>query len=230
MRVLAIETSERVATLATLETSDDAAAIVQAVTLPSDQRSARSLLPTLKTLLGSCGWQANQLDLIAVTTGPGSFTGLRIGVTAAKTLAYATETPLVGVHTLAAIAAGVSISGERLWTLLDAQRQELFVAKFEANWQSEPNRLPETRILHSDAWLHEVRAGDVVSGPPLKKLAADLPAGVRVAGAEGWAPRAEQVGLLGIAVYQSGNVVDAVQLVPNYYRKSAAEEKIDNHQ
>jgi len=232
VRVLAIETSERVGTLATLlgegiaDPNSAGPELVRAVTLPSDQRSARSLLPSIQALLADCDWQPQQLDLVCVSTGPGSFTGLRIGVTAAKTLAYATGASLVGVHTLAAIAANVTTPPQRLWTVLDAQRQELFAACFEPGWQL--SNLPATRILGVDDWLAELQADDSVCGPPLGKLADRLPTGVRVCDASAWPPSAASVGRLGIAAHASGMQVAAMQLVPQYYRKSAAEEKIDS--
>ncbi len=225
MRVLALETSERVGTLATLQVSQGQVLTVRSMTLPSDQRAARSLLPSIRSLLADSGWEPNRLDLISVTTGPGSFTGLRIGVTTAKTLAYATGSKLVEVHTLAAIAARVSAPGQRLWTILDAQRQELFVARFEPGWQKQSDKMPETRILGIEQWLEEIELGDMVSGPPLLKLAGRLPDGVLAAEAEEWKPKAEAVGRLGVAAYQNGLVVDAMQLLPRYYRKSAAEER-----
>ncbi len=228
LRVLAIETSERQGTLATLETTGEQSATVGSAVLPADQRSARSLLPAIKTLLDETSWKPSQLDLICVTTGPGSFTGLRIGVTTAKTLAYATGATLVEVHTLAAIAAGVTAPYQRLWTLLDAQRQELFVARFDSGWQTQPTALPETHILPVDKWLQTLRPGDVVSGPPLQKLLERLPEGVLAEDPANWSPRAEVVGQLGIAAYKNGESVNAMQLVPRYYRKSAAEEKIDS--
>ena len=227
LRVLALETSERIGSLATLRVSSDQIATVQSESLPSDQRSAQSLLPAIQSLLGKSDWKPNQLDLVCVTTGPGSFTGLRIGVTTAKALAYATGAKLVEVHTLAAIAAGVPEPGDRLWTILDAQRQELFVAKFEPGWQDRSDELPETRILGIERWLQELVPGDVVCGPPLEKLADRLPAGVHVVDAKHWKPQAEAAGQLGIDSYRSGQLVNAMQLVPRYYRKSAAEEKAE---
>ncbi len=174
--------------------------------------------------MGDCGWKPSQLELICVTTGPGSFTGLRIGVTTAKTLAYATGAKLVGVHTLAAMVAGLEFSAPRLWAILDAQRQELFVARFEPNWQEQT---PTTQVLPVDLWLEQLRPGEVVSGPPLKKLAGRMPEGVRIADEKHWPPKAEQVGQLGFSAFQAGHTIDPMQLVPHYYRKSAAEEKAD---
>lgn len=229
MKALALETSDRIGSLAVLTASGDTVSTELTSSLPADQRSAQSLLPSIKSLLERAGWKAADLDLIAVSTGPGSFTGLRIGVTAAKTLAYATGAELVEVHTLAAMASGVPNSWKRLWTVIDAQRRELFVAKFCMNddEQSLPSEIPETRILAVESWLEELSSEDWVCGLPLKNLANQLPAGVKVADQACWQPTAEQVGQLGVAAYQAGRTVDAVQLVPHYYRKSAAEEKAD---
>ena len=227
LRVLALETSERVGSLATLQVSPEQTTTSRSISLPSDQRSAQSLLPAIQSLLAESEWKPSQLNLVCVSTGPGSFTGLRIGVTTAKTLAYATGAKLVEVHTLAAIAAGVSTPHERLWTILDAQRQELFVAKFEPGWQDRSGDLPETRILGIEQWMQVLSPGDAVSGPPLQKLADRLPAGVHVVDVKDWKPQAEAVGRLGYAAYQNGQSVDAMQLVPRYYRKSAAEEKAE---
>lgn len=234
LRVLALETSERIGTLATLQVNheqhDGQVEVVQEITLPAEQRSARSLLPSLQSILSESGWQPNELDLLCVSTGPGSFTGLRLGVTAAKTLAYAVGAELVEVHTLATIAAGVKEPFERLWTILDAQRQELFVAQFDGqgdtDWR-QAETMPETRIVRIDDWLQELQPGDVVSGPPLAKLAERLPTGVTAAAAECWKPQAVEVGRLGLLAQQRGQLVNAIQLVPRYYRKSAAEEKAE---
>lgn len=190
--------------------------------LPADERSAQTLLPAVKELLRICKWQPKEIDLICVTTGPGSFTGLRIGITAAKTLAFAVNAKLVGVHTLAALAEGVPNRGGRLWAILDAQRQELFAASFSSG---EIPHQPETRILKVEDWLAELRDGDQVIGPPLAQLADRLPDGVSAVDSNLWQPQASVVGRLGHKLLQAGEFVDPLQLVPNYYRKSAAEEK-----
>ena len=227
LRILAIETSERVGSLAALEPVDNSSSVVGRRRLSADRRSAQTLLPAIQTLLDDCRWQPQQLDLICVATGPGSFTGLRIGVTTAKTLAYATGAKLVEVHTLAASAARVEQPYSKLWTLLDAQRQELFAAHFEPDWQLQSNFVPQTRIMSIERWLQAVQPGDLVSGPPLSNLAAQLPAGVLTTNMTLWPPQADTVGHLGVAAFRAGQVVDPMQLVPHYYRKSAAEEKAD---
>jgi tRNA threonylcarbamoyladenosine biosynthesis protein TsaB len=179
-------------------------------------------LPTVAQVLKACHWHPVDIDVVCVTTGPGSFTGLRIGVTAAKTLAFAVNAQLVGVPTLAALAASVPNCPGRLWTIMDAQRQELFTASFET---IEITNDPVTRILDIDAWLSQLRAGDSVVGPPLAQLASNLPPGVSAVDAKFWQPQAKIVGELGYQLFLQGRTTDPVQLVPNYYRKSAAEEK-----
>ena len=225
MRVLALETSERIGTIALLEVIDGETQTLRSARLPEDCRSARSLLPELKKLLSEQGWNAEQLELIAVTTGPGSFTGLRIGVTMAKSLAYATGAKLVGVPTLLAIAAGMPDVEARRWAIVDAQRQELFSASFAAGFDA--NEDPEVKLVSNIQWLEQLEAGDVVAGSPLKKLATKLPSGVVTASEEYWAPQAEVVGRLGVLRMQAGKLCEPMQLVPEYFRKSAAEEKAE---
>jgi tRNA A37 threonylcarbamoyladenosine modification protein TsaB len=128
---------------------------------------------------------------------------------------------LVGVHTLAALAESVPNRTGRLWAILDAQRQELFVSTFGG----EIPHQPETRIVKVEDWLTELRAGDRVAGPPLAQLADRLPSGVSAVDSALWQPQASVVGRLGYKLFQAGELVEPVQLVPNYYRKSAAEEK-----
>ena len=222
---MALETSGRVGSLAAFRTERDNVEVVDSQVLPGDQRSAQSLLPAIGELLKTCRWRAGELDLVCTTTGPGSFTGLRIGVTTAKTLAYATGAKLVGVHTLAAIAAATGATAERVWAILDAQRQELFAASFPPRWQNDGGFLPETVVVGVDAWLAQLGAGDLVSGPPLEKLSGRLPPGVLAADAALWFPAAEVVARLGAAALRRGEEIDPMQFAPHYFRPSAAEEK-----
>lgn len=222
MRILSFETSLRQGSVAALVGDGDRAELKQELLLPPSLRSAQTLLPTVADLLKACHWQPADIDLVCVTSGPGSFTGLRIGVTAAKTLAFAVNAQLVGVHTLATLAAGVPNHAERLWAIMDAQRQELFAASFACvDYTNEP----VTRILGIEAWLTQLRSGDSVVGPPLAQLASKLPAEVTAVSSELWQPQAKTVGILGYELFRLGRTTDPMQLVPNYYRKSAAEEK-----
>jgi tRNA threonylcarbamoyladenosine biosynthesis protein TsaB len=225
VQILALETSGREGSVALLDRSGGAVTPLVQRALPDGQRSAKSLLPCVAAALREVAWRPADLDLIAVTTGPGSFTGLRIGVVAAKTLAYATGAKLVGVHTLTTIAAGVPCDAPRLWVLLDAQRQEFFAACFDMRRPLAKQLDPETLVIGFDQWLSLVNAGDAVAGPPIAKLRERLPAELTVADTPPASPQAADVGRLATAHFESGDVVDPLALVPRYFRKSAAEEK-----
>lgn len=225
MLTLALETSGTTGSVALVDATEANTRLLGERQLPPGQRSARTLLPAIHSLLQSHACRPADLGLIATTTGPGSFTGLRIGVVAAKTLAYATGAPLVGVHTLSAIAAGVGAIETRLWTVLDAQRGELFVASFEPRADLAAAPKPETEILDAEDWLNRLAPGDVVVGPPLLKVRDRLPPGVTAVDEARWSPAAAAVAQLAIDLHHRGAAVDPLALVPNYYRKSAAEEK-----
>jgi tRNA threonylcarbamoyladenosine biosynthesis protein TsaB len=231
MRIIAIETSGRYGSVAALLGEADGATPLREIALGGDQRTAQSFAPALKELLTQIDWSPKSIELVAVVVGPGSFTGLRIGVTAAKTFAYATGAEIIGVNTLAAIADQASLRSvvphdSPLWTILDAQRQELFAARFVANEHGRYTIARDTSIIAQDVWLGQLRTGDAVVGPPLRTLKARLPDGVIALPEIVWQPMATSVGRIGWAAYQSGRRDDLWQLLPNYYRQSAAEEKL----
>ena len=224
MRVVALETSGRFGSIAAVSVEATQAKIVGSLPLPTDNRTAQTLIPSLMNLLEISNWRVGELDMICATTGPGSFTGLRIGVTTAKTLAYAIGAKLVGVHTLAAMASTVDSKDKRVWAILDAQRNEIFAACFQPGWQKNDGHFPDTIVVGADDFLSRIRPGDLVMGPPLSEVSERIPNDVLLADASLWYPTAEAVALVGIAALGRGNVSDPMQFAPHYYRISAAEE------
>ena len=137
MRILALETSDKTGGVAAL----DGCNVLAELTLDPNQRSAQSLAPAMKTLLEQVKWRPDDVQLVAVATGPGSFTGLRVGVTAAKVFAYSVGAEVLGVDTLEAIAlncasgTGCQISRTGchpvLHVAMDAQRGDVVARTFE---------------------------------------------------------------------------------------------------
>jgi len=224
-RILAIETSGRHGSVALLTGTGDQARVAKQIVLGGDERTAQVLAPSIQTLLNEMNWAPASVDLVAVVVGPGSFTGLRIGVTTAKTFAYATNAELIGVNTLEVIATQVPKAEGRLWTVLDAQRQELFAASFSYSQSGEFTSERETSIIPQTAWLVALQSGDRVSGPALTRIVPKLPDGINVVSQAFWQPLAESVGELAWKNFQAGQRDDVWELVPQYYRSSAAEEK-----
>jgi tRNA threonylcarbamoyladenosine biosynthesis protein TsaB len=94
---------------------------------------AEALIPMIAAVLDEAGLAVEALDLIAVTTGPGAFTGLRIGLAAARALALASGVPLIGISNFAAVAAAVAEkerAGRRLIVALDSKRREFYLQRF----------------------------------------------------------------------------------------------------
>lgn len=225
-RILALETSGRQGSVALLTDNGNVARVIGQVILGDKERTAQVLAPAMKKLLASAGCSPKSIELVAVTIGPGSFTGLRIGVTTAKAFAYSVGAEVVAVNTLDVLAAQAPTAPEPVWAILDAQRQELFAACYAAETEDSINTIHKTKIIPQDAWLASLQAADRVTGLALKRLAARLPAGVVAMPEDLWQPLAATVGQLAWRAYQSGQRDDLWKLAPNYYRASAAEEKV----
>jgi len=221
MRLLAIETSESIGSVAALESAN----LLAERDLPRQQGSAQSLAPAIRALLGEVGWRPVQIRLIAVTVGPGSFTGLRVGVTTAKVLAYSVKAGVLGVDTLEAIAAGCPADADPLAIAMDAQRGQVVAGTFRKGpdgWFAAPK---PWQLVDLEAWLAALPAGTCVAGPVLQRVTRALPHGLRVLDSQYWLPKASWVGRLAERRYAGGQADDLWTLVPRYYRRSAAEER-----
>ena len=225
MRVLALETSSLTGSVALLERNRT----IAEAPLPQGQRTAQSLAPAVVRVLSRVSWKAGDVDLVAVTQGPGSFTGLRIGITTAKVLAYLTGADLIGINTLAAIAARAPEQTNSVLAVLDAHRQQVYLAEFSRDDQTELTEIRSTTICADGQWIRELEPGVVVTGPGLSKCFDQIPPGVRVLDESLWHPQASTVGQLAYQEHLRGRRDDIWQFVPRYYRPSAAEEKLIRH-
>jgi tRNA threonylcarbamoyladenosine biosynthesis protein TsaB len=225
LRILALETTGLSGSVAALT----GGTVIAQSDLAAGKRSAQSLAPGIADLFKQVGWKPTDVQLIAVTVGPGSFTGLRVGVTTAKTLAYATGAAVLGVDTLAVIAAQSPAEVDQVWATFDAQRSELFVAQLQRTeagnplaWQS----AGPPKIVDGATWIAERAAGETISGPGLSRWRDKIRAGVNVVPEANWQPQATTVGQLAWQQYQAGQRQDLWGLSPVYLRASAAEEKL----
>lgn len=120
---------------------------------------AESLHVFIEAILKSANLQPSQLDAIAVSKGPGSYTGLRIGVSAAKGLCFSLDKPLISVDTLQALAHQLSIEHGVIVAMLDARRMEVYASVYDANHQQ--IRAIEAQILDVHAFETYLKAGKV---------------------------------------------------------------------
>jgi tRNA threonylcarbamoyladenosine biosynthesis protein TsaB len=175
--------------------------------------------------LGQVGWQPANVELVAVTVGPGSFTGLRVGVTTAKVFAYAAGAEVLGVDTLETIAAGVSESVSAVSVAIDAQRGEVVARSFQRGPDGRFVPTGSTELVSVDAWLGSLSPGSAVAGPVLRKIADRVGDHVTLLDRQYWSPKAATVARLAARDYAAGRRDDLWKLVPRYSRLSAAEEK-----
>ncbi len=132
MITLALDTSGTVGSVAVARSDDDGAAeVVASVTIERGMRHGVELFPALERALEQAGVGARELDLVAVGIGPGSYTGLRVGITAARALAYACGAELLGVPTCDALADSLTPGDRPLAVVIDARVRAVYLAIYE---------------------------------------------------------------------------------------------------
>lgn len=223
MKTLAIDTSTRQSSLALFQGDE----LLVSQWLDQSLPTTQVITPTLKQLVDEVGWKPSELQLVLVAQGPGSFTGLRIGIMTAKTIAYVAGATTVGVNTLRAIASRSSQPISRLHVIMDAQRHQFFHGVYQQDEYGKFIEQEETHIVDQESFLASLAAGESITGPGLRNKVELVPAGVRVVDENDWASTAQAVGRVGISDFLAGKSDDFWSLNPKYYRKSAAEEKLE---
>lgn len=226
MRIVAIETSESVGSVAALSGEDT---LIERP-LPPEKGTASSLAPAIQEILRQVGWHPSQIQGIGVTIGPGSFTGLRVGVTTAKTLAYATQALVAGVDSFDAIAAACPPEVPHLAVAIDGQQGQIVCGTFHRGSNGELAADGPWQLVDQDAWLESLPAGIAVAGSALRRLSGKLPRGVAALDSRFWTPTASLVGRIAARRFARGDCDDLWALVPRYHRRSAAEERWDRRQ
>ncbi|HYV39697.1 MAG TPA: tRNA (adenosine(37)-N6)-threonylcarbamoyltransferase complex dimerization subunit type 1 TsaB [Gemmataceae bacterium] len=188
--------------------------------LDEARRHARDLAPAVGELLSAQGWKPRDVQTVVVGRGPGSYTGLRVGIMSAKAFAYATGCTLLGLETFAVIAAQAPPDAIRLAVLADAQQDKVYVQEFEHNLPVAP-----LRITSFNDWLHAATKPLWVSGPGLRKWAAHLAANMKPLEPQLWEPQPETMLRLGLARQEKGERDAVWSMEPIYLRPSAAEEQ-----
>ena len=224
MLLLSLETSAKAASAALFENSALLGEIYQNTGLTHSQ----TLLVMAQDLLKQCGKTPDDVTDVAVANGPGSFTGVRIGVAAAKGFAWGKELPCWGVSTLEAMALGLGIHDGYICPVMDARRSQVYNALFYAE-QGQLKRVTEDRAIalaDLSAELDQLDAPIFLVGDGSKltyqTLSAQIPALV-LPPEHRMHQRASGVGLAALAMMARGENSDAAALTPNYLRLSQAE-------
>jgi tRNA threonylcarbamoyladenosine biosynthesis protein TsaB len=219
-RLLLIETSGKTGHVAVAA----GPRLLAARTLEEARRHARDLAPFTGELLREQGWKPRDLAAVIVSRGPGSYTGLRVGLMSAKTLAFAVGCKLLAIDTFAALALQAGPNVLAVDVLADAQQDRVYVQRFA---RPSPDTLftPQTELTIQPfgPWL-QARAGDAwLTGPGLRVSGRRLPEGLLVVPEDRWNPRPDSLLQIGWARFQAGETDDFWSVEPLYLRPSAAE-------
>lgn len=243
MLVLGIDTSTKVGGLGLFDTEKG---LVGECNLVLDQTHSQRLMPMLGMLLEVSGYTLQDLDGISITLGPGSFTGTRIGVTTAKTLAQVGEKPIVGVSTLEVTAANLAYASGSICPIFDARNRRVYTALFKGNsslvsGSSSPWML---RLTEDDSctidelleWLASENFGDEFSdqsgsiffvGDAVSKykelIRERLGEKAILPDLNDQIPKGGMVAEMGAMAFACGEKADLFALAPNYLKPSQAE-------
>jgi tRNA threonylcarbamoyladenosine biosynthesis protein TsaB len=199
------------------------AQVLADVSEPSSRSHTGSLPLLIEAALARAGLGWDAIDGLAVSIGPGSFTGLRIGLSVAKGIAYAGGLPIAAVPTLAAVAAATTGSpGEIVWAALDARMREVYAASFVRTSDGLERRTPD-EALPPDALAARLTPGIVLVGDAVAAYPALARADVRVVPLEACQERGSVVARLGARALARGETADIGTLAPCYVRASQAE-------
>jgi len=225
MKILAVDTSSRSCSAAVVENSNLLAEIIK----EDGETHSKHLMGMIKNVLELSGLVPFDIDCFAVTEGPGSFTGLRIGISSVKGLSAATGKPLAGISTLDALAAQVSPTPYLLCTLIDARKGEVYSARyryidgFVEKLMKEEVFLPDKAadgigepclFIGDGATLYR----DIIE-KKLGNLAYFLPPLFNVI-------RASTVAFMSLKKFENNDTADAALFEPNYIRKSDVKLKL----
>lgn len=150
MLILGLESSAVAGSCALCEVSGDRTQLIAESFINTKQTHSQTLMPMAENMLKSVGVGFDKLDRVAVTSGPGSFTGVRIGVAAAKGLGYALDIPCVGVSALHAVALGLSGFEGVICAVMDARRSQFYNALFSAKGGKLERITPDRAISAED--------------------------------------------------------------------------------
>ncbi len=227
MKILALDSSATAASVALLEDEF----IIGEFYIHTKRTHSQTLLPMIDALLTNTSVSINEIDLFAVSNGPGSFTGIRIGVAAIKGMAMALKKPCVAVSTLWAMAAMHIDKDGMICAVMDARCNQVYNALFRIS-KGKIERMTEDRAILIDDLKNEltnyeeiinlVGDGSILCYNNFGSLLEN----VRLSAEQSRYQKAFGVGMVGLEKYRLGEIVSAEELLPSYLRLPQAEREL----
>lgn len=222
MKILSIDSCTNVATAAIL--ADEV--LVAEFVLNNKITHSTKLLPQIESMMNNAEIKFSDIDIFAVTTGPGSFTGERIGVATAKALAHAVNKTMVGVSALKAMAYNISYTNLLICPIMDARREQVYTATYR--WKGEELETIKTdRAMALEELLEEFQESVIFLGDGVPVFKDKILQ--KMGGKAHFAPthllhlRGGSVAQCAMDEYKRGNICTYSELQPSYLRLSQAE-------
>lgn len=227
MKILALDTSTMLATCAVLDENR----VLGEYSLNQEETHSEKLVPMVKEVLDSLGLKVSDIDLYGVATGPGSFTGLRIGVATIKAFAHLFDKPVVGISTLEALAFNLPYN-EVVVPMIDARRDRVYTGIY--TWEDgkiktimEPDVLDIYDLLEKlDESYEKVLVNGDGSLLHREKIKERLKEKVNLSTIGQNFCRATSIGELALINYNEWQINDYYTLVPEYLRESQAQREL----
>ena len=191
------------------------------------KRHVSDMAPAIAEMLKECCWEAKNLDAIATGIGPGSYTGLRIGLMSARTLAMMTGARLLGISTFEILAQHCLEAGyAKIEIIADAQQDKIYAQRFENN-NSNLISASELKIVSAAEWIANRDISFAIAGPGLTKVQPLIPAKEGMVVEQSGNINKESFLALALKKLFSHHSDDPLSLQPLYLRRSSAEEQWD---
>ena len=231
MKILGIDTSSMAASVAVIEDNK----LICEYTINTKKTHSQKLMPMIENMLGLSDLNVREIDAIAVCEGPGSFTGLRIGMATAKAIAHVNDIPVIGVNSLEALAANMNLCDKKICSILDAQRNQVYTGRY----QYEGTKLVEIKeigIQQIDELLEELaQSGEqwILVGEAVYKYEDKIReiSNIEIPAASNNVTKAGSLCSVAKVKFDEGkDIFDCYTVNPLYIRKSQAEAQYEEKQ
>ena len=211
MKVLGIDTSSLATSVAVIEDNK----LICEYTINTKKTHSQKLMPMIENMLNISDLNINEIDLIAVCEGPGSFTGLRIAMATAKAIAHVNNLPIVGVNSVELLAGNMNLCDKKICSILDAQRTQVYMGQYKFELIEELKNTNEEWIIVGEAvYKYEDKIKDI--------------ANIHVPAPSHNVSKASSLCSIAIEKYNNNiDVYDCYSINPLYIRKSQAEVQYD---
>ena len=230
MNILSFDTSTKAASVALLKENE----LVGEVFINDKRTHSQKLMPMVESLFNLADITMDEIDLLAVCVGPGSFTGLRIAMATVKAMAHAKDIKIVAVDSLESLAFNVCDSEKKIIPVLDAQGKKLYTASYRAS-EGSVERIDEIEVIEIEGLLKRIEESSekvIVLGEGVDKIGERvLSEKIEVPSPDKNISKASSVACIAKEKYEKGiDIHSCYDIVPMYIRKSQAEMQYEEKQ